>query len=362
MDELRDIPPIRWLLPISLIVPVCVGTIAWLNGFDGLYGQDAFAYYDYGVNALREQFYPPLPFFWPPGYPLVIFLTSFVVGASPLAGQLVSLLCGGLVVLATGLLTYEVWRGEHRLAASLLAASVMAVAGQVWQSSAVVMADTLALATATMGVWALARYARLLERRSDVSFWLAVAAGLVGYATITRWIYGTVAIVCTMYALWLFWQHRVVALRHGMIAAVVALAVLVPVLLPSLTGGETFGGNFQLQFKNWHPEYAFQHEFENADGRFSFAEVNALYYGRLLSTPFYFTPVLALFTLPGLLSVRRRSFLPVVGWLLIVFGLLVGVPQQNIRFGLSYAPPVAVLCGVGMVSMWMWLWRFRRLQ
>ncbi|MEO1444039.1 MAG: hypothetical protein AAFV33_26820, partial [Chloroflexota bacterium] len=194
MDELRDIPPIRWLLPISLIVPVCVGTIAWLNGFDGLYGQDAFAYYDYGVNALREQFYPPLPFFWPPGYPLVIFLTSFVVGASPLAGQLVSLLCGGLVVLATGLLTYEVWRGEHRLAASLLAASVMAVAGQVWQSSAVVMADTLALATATMGVWALARYARLLERRSDVSFWLAVAAGLVGYATITRWIYGTVAI------------------------------------------------------------------------------------------------------------------------------------------------------------------------
>jgi len=305
----RSIPLHIWLMGLVIvIVPAGAGALAFSNQFDGLYGQDAYAYYDYGVNALAEQLYPPPPFFWPPGYPLSILGLSIVIGETPLAGQLISVIAGALTVAGVMLLAYEVV-DESKHIAVVVAGLVMAVGGQLWQSSIVLMADTLSLAMATLGVWALVCWARLAKyAEAAASFWLVLAAGLVAYATITRWVYVLVAIVCFVYAIVVLLHigkvSRLVALRHTLFAVLSTAVVLGPVILPILTQPETtFGGNFELQFTNINLVNAFRSDFSAQDGYLSYSLPNGLYYSALLARPFYFTPVLALFGMGGLILV-----------------------------------------------------------
>jgi hypothetical protein len=77
-----------------------------LRRFDGLYGQDAFAYYDYALRlweSLRQGRRPP-PFFWPVGYPALMAALFPLTGVTSRAGQVISSLAGaGVVLLSAGL-------------------------------------------------------------------------------------------------------------------------------------------------------------------------------------------------------------------------------------------------------------------
>jgi hypothetical protein len=360
----------RWqVLLTGLIPPIAAGTLAWVNGFDGLYGQDAFAYYRYAVVALREQLYPPPPFFWPPGYPLLILLTTILVGITPLAGQLISLICGGLTAVFTALLTHEVLVSDdtNTGVASLVAGLAMGFTGQLWQSSAVIMADTPSLAAATLGMWALSCWTRLT--RDDATspravYWLILASGALAYAAITRWIYSVVALVAALWALVslyrVYQQSWRRAARYSLLAAIPAVLILGPVLIPALTrppgAAITFGGNFRYPFGSWNPTNAFRRDFVNVDGFHRYALPNALYYGSLPARAFYFAPVLAAFIVTGLGGALRQGaagrVIPLMGWVIAMYVLLVGGPQQNVRFGLSYMPPLAVLIGAGAAAFW----------
>ena len=58
---------------LGLLLALPAGGIALVRGFDGLYGQDAYAYFDYGAVSVRQSILHLAPleaFFWPPGYPL----------------------------------------------------------------------------------------------------------------------------------------------------------------------------------------------------------------------------------------------------------------------------------------------------
>src|SRR5713226_6076678 len=101
----------RWvlLLPALLVAGSATMAVA-LTGFDGLYGQDSFAYFSYATGALRESLlhlHPWPAFFWPPGYPLLVAVVSFVTGSVPLAGQIVSISAGAAAACFTGLLASE---------------------------------------------------------------------------------------------------------------------------------------------------------------------------------------------------------------------------------------------------------------
>ena len=77
---------IHLLAAVLLLASVAALCIA--GDFDGLYGQDAFAYYDYAIGPLRDSLLAlqPLPaFFWPPGYPLFVALASLITGPTPFA-------------------------------------------------------------------------------------------------------------------------------------------------------------------------------------------------------------------------------------------------------------------------------------
>ncbi len=184
-------------IAFGLFLAIAAGGIALSRSFDGLYGQDAYAYFDYGAASVRESLLhrsPLEPFFWPPGYPLLVALMSLSVGPLPLAGQLVSLLLGALVPALTLILVHELWPDDLPLA--LLSGALVAVCGQLWQSSVVVMSDTTGLALATLSAVALVRYAGTRQ-----ALWLLVASAAIAYATLARWIYGLVAIPFAMYAL-----------------------------------------------------------------------------------------------------------------------------------------------------------------
>ena len=370
-----------WLVVVLALPVLAIAAVTW-NRFDGLYGQDPYAYYDYAIGPLRSALlalHLPPPFTWPPGYPLLVALTSFIVGVTPRAGQLVSLAAGVLTPIFTALFAYEVWSKDREWsspvsrfpfhAIPLLAGLLVALTGQLWQSSVVVMSDTTALAAVTAGAWALARYGRREMPRSAV--WLMLAAGAVAYAIMTRWAYALVAVPFTMYAVLLLvrsgWRT---AIRHGLAAAAVGLIVLTPVLMPQLRSLAGTGSDLpfavDLQVYSWNLLNAFRRQFVTADGLLSYRWPNGLWYAVAPANRFYFTPLLAPLLLPGLWAVVRRKaaapLLLVVGWAAAIFIFHAGAPWQNFRFNLAHLPPLAILVAIGVQTVALWLARIERQQ
>ena len=360
------------LLGLGALVVVPAGGLAALRRFDGLYGQDAYAYFDYATGPLRQALasrQPWPPFFWPPGYPVLVSLVSFGLGPLPLAGQLVSLLMGALVPVCTYGLVRELWPADRPLA--LASAAICGLCGQLWQSSIVVMSDTTGLALATAGAWALARYAHRPQVR-----WLLLAALALAWATLARWIYGVVAIPLAIFALLALPRERR-GLGHALLALAVGAALLVPVLGPSLllvftqpAAPASFAGN--LQVYAWSPLNALSRDFVTADGHLHYALPNGLYYAVLAGHPAYLGLLAPAIAIGGwaVLRAPRRGRLPlaqrwgplllVVGWAAIVYAFHAGAAWQNIRFLLAALPPLAICAGLGLLVAWRWLGPRRR--
>jgi 4-amino-4-deoxy-L-arabinose transferase-like glycosyltransferase len=355
----------QWLilLPLVLIVPLAAGALAVRGNFDGLYGQDPYAYYSYAVGPLRQnllRWEAPPPFYWPPGYPLLVALASFIVGTGPFAGQMVSLLAGALVPLFTALLAHEIWshgRGFHlRVANPLLvpfiAGLIAAFHGQLWQSSTIIMADTTGLAAATLSFLALARYGRLASLR-----WLLLAVGALAFAVLTRWPLAPLALPATIYTLFLF-KHQTPRRVFAHAAAALGLVsiMLGPLLFATFSGtvapsgiSPNFGSSFEVF--NWNPLNAFQRDFVTLEGFYHYKLPVGLYYAVAPARTFAFTPLLAAFALPGLLRfIRQRTWEPLVllgGWAAVIYLFLSGFAYQNFRYTLALVPPIAILIAIG---------------
>jgi len=340
------------------------GVLAVLRGFDGLYGQDAYAYFDYSTGSVRQSIlhWSALEsFFWPPGYPILVALASLVTGPVPLAGQAVSLVMGGLVPFFTVLLVGELWPDDRPLA--LLAGALVAVCGQLWQSSVVVMSDTAGLALATFSAWALARYTRRGQ-----GAWLIAAGAAMANATLTRWIYGLVAIPFAAYAVWALslpggpgWRSPRTRTVHAILAVAVAALILAPVVAAALAAllsrpaePAAFAGNFQVS--SWSPLSALRRDFFTADGQLAYSQPNGLYDAIAPANLAYFGPLLAVWIPLGLWAASRRwparNVLLIVGWAMIVYAFHAGAPWQNFRFALAYLPPLAILAAAGLLFAW----------
>ena len=354
-------------------------------GFDGLYGQDAYAYYRYAMGALRQNLLAleaPAPFYWPPGYPLLVALFSLLLGTRPIAAQIVSLAAGALVPVFTALLAYELWahvpdslaanskEQSQALSVAFVAGLVSALTPQLWQSSAVIMPDTTALALATLGAWALLRYGH--SRRGA---WLALSAAALAFAILTRLPYVLVAFAGAAYALLLLGREQrhgvnrgVVALAQGAVSLVITLAILSPLLVSLLqrqpdNGGQTYLAN--LGTIAWRLGHALQNEFVTGNGIQRYRLANGLYYALAPAHRFFFTPLLAPFLLPGLWRLWKRRtpsrILLLVVWPLAGYLLLVGYPVQNFRFTLTFLPPLAIILATGLFVSAQWLGRARPL-
>ncbi|MFN8447321.1 MAG: glycosyltransferase family 39 protein [Anaerolineae bacterium] len=209
-----------WLIAGVFAISL-IARLVFTTRFDGLYGQDAYAYYNYAQSMARGG--DLAPFFWPLGYPALLASGFALFGATALTAQAINLLLGALIAGLVYLLARQVGVGRSgALAAGLIAA----LCGQAIQSSIVVMADIPALA------WALLSAVTLLEYlRADRLRWLVFAALLLALACVTRWLY--LALVPAWgAAVLLTWKRP--RWRHLLVAGAAAALVLLPQAAVSL--------------------------------------------------------------------------------------------------------------------------------
>jgi len=324
--------------------------------FDGLYGQDSYAYYSYGHQLLDALSRLQLPghFYWPLGYPALVGLGFILAGDSPSGPQLLSLACGAAASVFVYLLTVEVCRAYHRTGqfarlAGIVAWAVTAFCGQLIQSSFVIMSDAPALMWATLSAWALAVYAR-----SSKPAWIALAAFALAWATMTRWQYGGLALPWAIYVI----ANKTIHWRHIALAVVVGIATLSPQIAHSIQNPDPLINHEWLQ--GWSPSNALGHDFTTADGTFHYDQSPAQYYAQPLSNAYFMGPLLIVFLVIGIaLATRPQPLMLLCGWIAVQYGFLAGIPYENIRFALAIVPPVAVLVGIGAAGVMLYKSRFQ---
>lgn len=322
--------------------------LLWRTGFDGLYGQDPFAYLDYTAAfraALAHAQVPP-SFFWPIGYPAVgAALATFL----PLsrAMQAVSIVCGVLIAVIICCMVREILGARpHALLAGLGAGLGASAAGQLLISSLCTMSDAASLFWATLSAFALLRFHRQHSAR-----WVALAGLALGWAVMTRWVYALLIPVWGM-ALAAEVHEARPLLRAGVVAGVFLALALLPQALLMLKSAGTDQAAFMgdAQVYSWNPVNALRSDILNADGHFSyFWTVGAFYSLPFIEpdyVPLWFTPL-------GLLGIwalvqRRTELVLLLGWVVVMWAFLAGVEWENWRFPLAFYAPVAVLAGVGL--------------
>src|SRR5262249_6649498 len=124
--------------------------------FDGLYGQDSYAYYDFAgeIRATIGQGHILGPFFWPLGYPALLAAGFALFGSQATVGQAINIILGTALTPLVYILARQI--GLRRFGA-LVAAVLITLNGQAIQSSIVLMSDIPGLFWATLSaalLWA----------------------------------------------------------------------------------------------------------------------------------------------------------------------------------------------------------------
>jgi 4-amino-4-deoxy-L-arabinose transferase-like glycosyltransferase len=319
------------------------------TGFDGLYGQDAYAYYDFAqeLRSALSEGRAPGSFFWPLGYPALLAIEQALLNTHPQTAQLINILMGS----ALAPLVYYLARqlGGGRLTA-FTAGIIMGLCGQALQSSLVLMADIPALFWGVVSAVALWHFVH--SERSSALFICGLTLAL---ASITRWLYLVLAIPWLL-TLLIVWRGRI-RWRASLLAAFAALLVLVPQLVYSRTNPNPVLNHAWVE--GWSPANAFARVFDNVDGHFEYATTNLAFYTQPFYEAYYLAPVFTPFMLLGLWDLYRRKQVAtltfLLPWGLLPMLFLVGIPYQNIRFPLIVFPAVAILAGFGLGRAADWL-------
>ena len=330
-----------------------VGMLTYTH-YDGLYGLDAYAYFDYTVELRRALLsgHAPPPFYWPLGYPVLCLLVSLLTGPTALAGQAASVVCGSLCPPLLYTLTLQCRPGAR--AGAFLAALLLAVAYYSVSQSLSFMSDLPALSWALLAANAMLAYARTLRRR-----WLALAAFALAAALLTRWVYALLVVPLGAAALVAYAQQRVPVRRvaaHALLAVGIGGALLALHFAPTLLRNDAkmaYAGN--LRDYAWSPANFFRREFDTNDGHMAWPMPPAQVYLQPLYDDRYIRPVFTPLLFIGLVALCRRSPRPAAvlttAWALTFYLFFAGIYMQNNRFPLSYFPPLLVAFALGLEAV-----------
>lgn len=326
-----------------------------LTDFNGLYGQDSYAYLAYAEDLRAWWAGGPAPgeFFWPETYPLLGALLSYLTGDVALALQAVSMLAlAGTVVLLAGWLRRlypDLQAGRAAFAFLALALSPFLL-----RNSLMVMSDSLAV---FWGVAALQQlWGRPLVRQG-----LAVAALCVGLAVMTRYAMAVLLLPALLVALAA--HFRLSNWRTGALTLALTLTCLLLPTLPhfALTTDTVLPSHHFLS--DWSFGHWFMKDFEMADGHFSYGLINIIFAFGV----FYHPGFLGLLVAGVVLLIWRRKnmpierFYPLMPLVMLYLLFIAGIPFQNPRFLLPVVPLVllaiypAVHWGFGKLQTKKWL-------
>jgi 4-amino-4-deoxy-L-arabinose transferase-like glycosyltransferase len=335
--------------------------VAWIWRFDGLYGQDAFAYYGQAeeIAARFSEGHWSLPeYFWPSGFPIFAALAMMVFGAAPTTAQALNMVLGSAVVVLVYLVARDLLDdgpgggddlpGGDAEKVGIVAASATMVAGQLIFSSVVVMADMAAAFWLALSAWLLVRFVR-----SPGSWFLMTGAAAAGAAAVvTRWAMVLVApafaVVAAM-TLGRCARRRLAVLTAFLAAGIVAL----PQLMLSLSGKD---GGLAGYFADWSPLNVFMSSYESDEGLTRYRFPNGVFYLAPWWHPALMPPTMGAFALPGVIALwirrRVRTLLFLGLWIAAPFVFFVGIPHQNLRYGITLWVPAVILAAVGVLELW----------
>jgi Dolichyl-phosphate-mannose-protein mannosyltransferase len=341
-----------WPFGVALLI---AGLTRLCLPFDGLFGQDAFAYFRFaraiGPHLLAGA---PLPdLFWPRGYPVAVAALLPLAGGGPFAGQLVSALACAAAAAATFLLVRELdgLRGvsEESTTASptarVVAAVCAAASGALLRSGQVVMADGLGIGLCAVTLWCFARHLR--TRRGP---WLVACAVALAWGAVTRWQIGLCAFPLGVAAALDGRAGRRGGDRRWWAVAILAgLAVLIPQLVAAHAVPHALEQHEWLQ--KWSPRNAFGRDFLNSEGHVHYRFPVAIFYLLRLGWPdALFPTVTALAVVGAAVLIRERRGVEgalLVGWPLCNWAFISGIPYENPRFLWPALPAICALAGIG---------------
>ena len=377
---------------VAVLSAWCVAFFAYLLArfpYDGLYGQDSYAYY-YQARAILHDItgQPPQPwqlfssdqlYHWPIGYHIHLILGQIISGGVA-GGRAITLFTAVGAAIILYLLVGELWPTASRRArvlSGLVAGAALPLVATYTRMGLSLMADVPALFWGLLGIYCCLRTWPLPSKSdacdSHSAFHVphsafALMGGLsLGIAVLTR--YASVFFVIPIIVYLLICRfsshsdpHFSFLIPH--VALVVAGFVLG--ILPQVAyllahnqivlSGDV-GDGYSAWLNNWSPANLFATTVTGPDGTSTFPQPMIVFY---LLQPFYDTDAgfLSGFYLPGLLLglavfVRHRMW-AVMGlltswWLLPVlfFG---GTPYQAHRFALTYLPVLLILTGIGAAA------------
>ncbi len=356
----------NWFAPLAvfaLALALRIAAVMYWN-FRGLYGLDAYSYYDYSM-ALREALLrgQPLPhFFWPLAYPALVVLASFFVGQNPFSGQVVSLVSGSLLVLFTFLLAEEIARlgnfDERRGRwVAWIAALWLTFSAQLIQYSTVIMADALGLALAVGSAWMLTRYARTRAAR-----FLYLSAAILAFAFLARIQMALLIFPWTAFTLSIWKSDQGDAtltskLRAGVIAGVSGVLIVVPYLVWAWREAQLGLSSYAADpgFAQWNPLNLFRRDFITPDGHLQFPYPSGIYYAVAAVRGGALTPFLIPSFVLGVIELWRRRAVGVLifllGWCAAIYFFIGGLPWQNLRFAFPLYPPLAIVGAIGLSAI-----------
>ncbi len=369
---------------------------ARFSSFDGLYGQDAYAYFVHAAE-LREHgslFHhwqweaEPRLLFWPLGYPALVALLFLITGVSAQAAQLVSILALAGTAGLTSALTLRLNLSstpQSRYLAALFAGSAVTLSPLGRQAALTVMSDATALFFTCLALWLTIEY--YLSKRGLL---LIAAAIALGFAATTRYAALTILPALLIPLIYDLCTQRVPAIydykkarlnasratnqsgqlkirpkgmvfgqdsKFKILFAVLTLGLVVlPQAVINFAWPQPFWNHPWLT--GWSPLNFIHTSFDTPDGHAAYNASPLVFYGL---EPFlnlrFLTPFIIPLALAGFIKLWQKQRQSWQGWTLVLWWLgpllfYSGMPYENERFTLTLLPPIAAIAAIGITALY----------
>ena len=371
------------IVPLALAAS-CALFFAYLlarYNYDGLYGQDSYAYYYQALALWDDVTGQPLPanwlstsggFRWPIGYHLHIIAGFLFGGTGPEGGRLLTLLLSSATPGLVYLVVREVCPGvstRNHMVAGLAAGLLLVLNGTYTRFSLSLMSDVPSLFWGLLGLLLFLKAWPVDELRSEQRWFRlrkgnwAFAAGLAfGVAVLVR--YGSLLLLAPMATY--FVARRVTQLERitwkgEFMRLAWAAAGFVLALLPQAAYYLTHpaGSGYSAFLGDWNIANILANRVTSADGTAVYDRPMLEFYllgplaGEDASGGFFSRFILPSLALGGWTLFRERRW-PVIAllasWWLIPVLIFSCTPYQSHRFVLTYLPAFTIIAGVGVAT------------
>jgi hypothetical protein len=329
--------------------------------FDGLYGQDAYAYAEYSKQFYYSiiEFKIPPYFYWPIGFYIFSSLFAFITaGYSSLSSLLVSLNAGALTAGFIYLLAKEFlskyFTEDSAKKYSIAAGFIICFAGITTKQSVVIMSDALGLLFITISALFLIKYINEQTRKYLILCFVVFAFGVLTRYAIGPYIIAVIPVM--VYILSNSKDKKQIVLDY-FISVLIGFLIFLPQLLYILKFGIPYfqyKGSIPTWASSWSPLNIFSRNFFTVDGTQHYKFINGIFY----SSPVFHPLFLSLFGISfifGLYNALKKLnnivIIFLLSWIAVYVIYLSGSPFQSIRYTLTFFPPLVILSVFGIAKI-----------